>query len=436
LKAVLRNWHRVWTENVRPNLQPANLQLDFSCDVADVETGQLALEPFLAEIRPYLARCNIRLARRKIEALRRIARSAVERVVCPAEPSKIELGPPIQQLRRQKTPTSFMDLPAEIRQHIFEYTDLVVPDSEVEWSTYRGWYIRCGESWQDEQSSEYLSHLHPIAKDRSMTTDDAFGYRKYDLERAHCLEKLGGRGCFCKSRHTVYSSYSKLKCWAPPTPLFLICSILRQDALKIFYSRNRIVVWPCESICWVSLRPNPLDRLHISTFLMDVVPRDALCHLRYLEIVFDMPDPWAVSDGALMDWCSAGSTELTDWELAIEGITKHVVSSNLSITVVVPGDLDSYLYPHSPDEGAEPSEDELQRRSRYIDNALLPLQRLGPLKHLQIDIWGYPSDGEIVEMIMGPSYEPPRDYTYESAGILVPLFARRGRWLTDSQRFV
>jgi hypothetical protein len=168
---------------------------------------------------------------------------------------------------------------------------------------------------------------------------------------------------------------------------------------------------------------------------MDVVPRDALCHLRYLEIVFDMPDLWLVSDEELLDWCSAGSTGLTDWELAIEGITKHVVSSNLSITVAVPGHLDWYLYPHSPDEGAEPSEDRLQRRNRYIDKALLPLQRLGPLKHLDIEVSGYPSEREIVEMIMGPSYEPPRDYTYESAQIPVPLFARRGRWRTDAQKF-
>jgi hypothetical protein len=162
-------------------------------------------------------------------------------------------------------------------------------------------------------------------------------------------------------------------------------------------------------------------------FLMDVVPKEALRYLRYLEIVFDTPDYLSLNDQALLDWCSEGSTELVDWEHTIEQITAHVVASTLSITVVFPTDLGSYLSQNVPGETSEYSEEELQRRKSCLYNAMLPLQRIGPLKHLRIDIWGYPGGCEIMETIMGPSYEPPRDYTFESAELPVPLFARTGR---------
>jgi hypothetical protein len=435
-KAVLWNWHRVWIEKIRPNLRPATLELDFSCDVADAETGQFAVQPFLAETRPYMAKCNIRLARHKNEALRRIARSAVERVVCAAESGKLQVPPASQQLLPRKDQASLMSIPTEIRRQILEYTDLVVPDNEIEWSAHRGWYIRRGEPWQDEQCTPCLFHMHPIAEDKSENTNDFIKYTKIDLERACCQEKLGGRRCFCKNRHTVYSSYSKLNCWAPPTPLFLICSVIRHEALQVFFTQNRIVVWPSKSMCWVGILQNSPGRLHISTFLMDVVPKEALRYLRYLEVVFDMPYHPRVNDAVPLDWCSAGSTELVDWQRTIEEIRAHVVSSNLSITVVFPGDMGSYLSDLMPDADFGHSEAELQLRKACLYNALLPLKRLSPLKHLCVDIWGYPGGWEIMKTIMGPSYEPPCDSEYITAELPVPLFARKGRWLSDAQRFV
>lgn len=167
-----------------------------------------------------MSKCNIRIAREKSTTLRQLAKLAVERVVCPT--MLLYTFPPADNAS-----VTLTDLPAEVRQRILEYTDLVVPENEVEWSPYRGWYLRRSGCEFEEKPDARLSHLHPIAKDMSETTNDAF--------RRYCQEKLGGRGCFCKSRHTVYSSYSRLPCWSPPTPLFLINSTLRQDALKVFF---------------------------------------------------------------------------------------------------------------------------------------------------------------------------------------------------------
>ncbi|KAF1824813.1 uncharacterized protein K489DRAFT_142132 [Dissoconium aciculare CBS 342.82] len=443
-KAVLQNWSRVWTA-IRQHLMPATLELDFTCDVVDVETGKLALRPFLTEESPYMAKCNIRLARSKNEALRQLAQVAVQRIVCPKmlrntfRHGRSKHGAP------NNNSITFVDLPAEIRLLILGYTDLVAPENEIEWSSYRGWYIRRGSGGNNEAFC-CLVHLHPIAEDKSDTSDDAHlpAYKKDNYTRQYCREKLGGRGCFCKSRHTVYSSYSESSCWAPPTPLFLVNSIVRRDALKVFFSRNRIVVWPSESLDHAWERRH--SRSHISSFLSEVVPKDALRHLRYLEVVF--------SEHLKGD-------ELVEWKRTIEGIKPHLVSSSLALKIFFaagpPDPLHNY-YELSRDEeeeegkeeGEEEKEEEggasqeefLESRRHYV-NTVLPLQHLrNHLKHLWISVFELPEERseesvwadcsrELEHTIMGPSYKPPTSDDYKLNGLPKPLFLRTGRWYSD-----
>ena len=47
-------------------------------------------------------------------------------------------------------------------------------------------------------------------------------------------------GCFCRRRHTAF--FLGCKCWAPPTGLFFISHILRQDAEFVFFSGNRFIL--------------------------------------------------------------------------------------------------------------------------------------------------------------------------------------------------
>jgi hypothetical protein len=410
------------------------------CDVADIETGELALKPFLTETQPYMAKCNIRLARRKIEVLQQLAQLAIEHIVCPST-----LCSPLPEARRCNNSITFMDLPSEIRQHILGYTDLVVPGKEVEWSPHRGWYLRRGGEEFNGTDHKALLHFHPIAKDQSETIDDAHNYREQDHNRAYCQEKLGGRGCFCKIRHTVSSSYSKVGCWAPPTPFFLVNSILRQDALQVFFSQNRIVVWPTKSTWFVETVLHSPSRLHISTFLSDVVPKDALRHLRYLEVVFEYFD----YPGHLT-WCPTSSPELIDWKRTIEEIKPHLASSSLAVKIVFPPEP-SFADVELPDElqtSVAFSKAEFQHRKTCYFNTILPLQRLAcHLKHLWVWIYGnveepgggtgYTADWsrELETTIMGHAYEPPRRSDYSSDGPPVPLLLRNGRWFTDRKYF-
>jgi hypothetical protein len=278
-----------------------------------------------------------------------------------------------------------MDLPAEIRQHILGYTDLVVPDNEVEWSPYRGWYLRKGAEGFHGFGQHDLRHIHPIAKDESENTNDAHMFRIENYNRAYCREKIGGRGCFCKSRHTACSSYSKVACWAPPTSLFLVNSHLRQDALQIFFSQNRIILWPSNSMWYPKSVLQSPSRLHVSIFLCDVVSKDALRHLRYLEVVFEhfgYPEH--------LTWCPTNSPELIDWKRRIEEIKPYLSSSRLAIKVVFPPEPLMY-YDELPDEHkriVEFSHVEFLHRKTCYFNTVLPLQSLaGHLKHLWIRIY-------------------------------------------------
>lgn len=132
----------------------------------------------------------------------------------------------------------------------------------------------------------------------------------YDyITKLACWERNINSGCFCMSYHAVASNHHLCNCWAPPTALFLVCRyetrfaflvcpsirltyghrIMRQDALKVFFNQNRYVVAPEGGGIGeggfdpVSTSPTTLP---ITTFLQNVVPKDALQHLRYLEILF------------------------------------------------------------------------------------------------------------------------------------------------------
>jgi hypothetical protein len=246
----------------------------------------------------------------------------------------------------------------------------------------------------------------------------------------------------------VSSSYSKLNCWAPPTPFFLVNSTVRQDALQVFFSQNRIVVWPTNTMKLPDIVLQSPSRLHVSVFLHDVVPKDALRHLRYLDVVFER-----FGHPGHLTWCPHSSPELMDWKRTIGKIKPHLASASLAIAIVFPPDP-IYIYFDDPDDpdGLNRlrmySKEEFRHRKTCYFNTVLPLQQLaGGLKHLWVSISGdveqpgrgakYTSEWsrELVSTIMGPSYEPPHRYDFESDELPVPLLPRIGRWLLDLRSF-
>jgi hypothetical protein len=135
-------------------------------------------------------------------------------------------------------------------------------------------------------------------------------------------------GCFCRRRHAAFSF--RCQCWAPPTPLFLVCRTLLQDAQFTFFSGNRFIVHDYKaSRCWAlpffreytnheleepprasaSDTPRyayPNTRFAASQFLRDVVPTHCLAYLRFLELVFPpyLAQTWPRGDHhpVLQDW--------------------------------------------------------------------------------------------------------------------------------------
>lgn len=78
-QGVLEQWHELWTSHIRPELagRPLVLDLNFICDVSDVATGALAVQPFLNEPEPLVKACSIRLSPSRNTTLARLARKAV-----------------------------------------------------------------------------------------------------------------------------------------------------------------------------------------------------------------------------------------------------------------------------------------------------------------------------------------------------------------------
>ena len=246
-----------------------------------------------------------------------LAQKAVEALVPPRE------VPGTDRPRRDPSPFRFLALPPELRQKILQYTDLVTRWREVEWNPHHAlYYSRAKDIHHATEVPDSLYGNANIAKNQAL-------WRPEHLSSWFCWERTLHRGCFCKSYHAAYSSAVQCKCWAPPTPLFLVCKLMREDAMQVFFSHNRFVIAPeCvgpEKIGVVETSP---VRLPISIFLSDVVPTEALRHLRFLDIYFP-----AFGDELPCDYCPAGSPEQLDWIDILESVKDKLSLPNLTLRV-------------------------------------------------------------------------------------------------------
>ncbi|KAF7865990.1 hypothetical protein EAF04_006153 [Stromatinia cepivora] len=83
-------------------------------------------------------------------------------------------------------------------------------------------------------------------------------------------------------RDNFYLHYRTTIC-LEPTPLFLVCRTLYEDARAVFFSMNHFVITPVTGCTEPAETP---DRLEILIFLKDALPPAALQYLKSLEIVF------------------------------------------------------------------------------------------------------------------------------------------------------
>ncbi|KAK3308756.1 uncharacterized protein B0T15DRAFT_483349 [Chaetomium strumarium] len=386
---MLDEWRRT-ADYLSSRIKPGGLRLALVCDLdpqeADIMDSVTKVLAPLSSL-PELKDCHIRLCKSPNAELTRIARNAaLQACRTPEPPSSPSSGPRI------------LSLPHELRLHILEYTDLITPWREVMWSRrHRGYrYPAEGCYPRGDFPCPYPSddHWHHGCQFRGCNHQERI--RLPDNEVWH-----GSIGCFCRLRHAAFSS--ACRCWTPPTPLFLVCRALSEDAKFVFFSRNRFVVSdsrgynPCDALkdyvryepvqdnnrpAWhrpdwlwvmlgnqreVQLRAYPYERFAASQFLREVVPADCLGYLRSLELIFPPYNH--------MCWPDDGHPALQDWIATVDWVKHKIRASGLTLRLTMAGSL-SHV-PDGPDHRYELSREQGEQVLAGYNRILESLDCLG-----------------------------------------------------------
>jgi hypothetical protein len=287
------------------------LALGLVCDIDPhheraLDIAMLATTP-LQSI-PRLRDCHIRLCHTPDPRLQQVAEASVLQAC--RIPSPPYSKPPTQA-------ATLITLPYELRLRILEYTDLITPSREVQWSRQDQGYVAFFGDSDHAPHREYRDQFYACRT----SSDPNFSI-----------------GCFCRRRHTAFSF--QCKCWAPPTPLFLVCRTLYRDAQLTFFSGNHFIVHDYEADpCWIlpflgqNPEPGPAprydyhsERFGASQFLREVVPAHCLAYLRFIELVF----PPYLSQS----WPQAGQPAMQDWWATVDWLQDKINAPSLTIRLV------------------------------------------------------------------------------------------------------
>lgn len=181
------------------------------------------------------------------------------------------------------TPFRYLDLPQELRLLILEYTDLVSEDY-IQWRP-RKVVLDC--------SCEYEFEMRVmVAKDECICATS-----NYRPPNADCCGECGPSDesliCYCSKRGPTFSSSCRCRPLRPS--LFSVSRQVRADAIHIYYSQNRFIVTPFNSL---KLRTTDLEtymdgsphaiynipQIELSLYLSSIA-RNALQYIRWLEWV-------------------------------------------------------------------------------------------------------------------------------------------------------
>lgn len=242
-----------------------------------------------------------------------------------------------------------LDLPPEIRLKVLEFTDLVTPLREVEWSSGKKFALRFSLQICRQIECIWSGPCYPPR------------YPACQFIKCWHLDRQNA-GCFCHRHHAAFSS--TCKCWAPPTSLFLVCKDLQHEAQTVFYSQNRfVIVAPLEE-CYRPVASTP-QRLDISIFLRDVVPPQALSLLKFLDIVFPpfYDDYIGEHEPAYQDWLQTINHLADLARLPVFTLRVHMA--------------DIGLYPeHAPEYRTQMTREESQTIVNAYEWTIKPLSKL------------------------------------------------------------
>ncbi|KAI1809247.1 hypothetical protein GGS20DRAFT_572790 [Poronia punctata] len=365
-----------WKEMIRHVLShtaPKTLSLQLVCNKGDSAETESVLEPLLASP-GMLKSIELEIGSERDDKLISLVR---ERGTCIEGRDNVDPDGIFP----------FLDLPTELRSKVLEYTDLVTPYGQVEWESVHGFYVY--DPAMDDLAGVYADD---IEQDSDMVSSS--GRRRYDgpenlldgrLHRAmkflncktasHSFRSDNFK--YCMRRNSTYSA--ACNCWIPPSSLMLVCRAMYEDAIRIFYSRNRIIIMPPERSFDTPLSPSiaPL-RLEPSRFITRHMYPHVLQHLRRLEIVFPEIDPGFRAE-------TAGSL-YPDWLFAIDHLRQHANLSVLTINIQLSCETSKYNDEYNIWHGSvEQQQEEMLQPHLQL---LRPLQALRDIAALFIYLEG------------------------------------------------
>lgn len=185
----------------------------------------------------------------------------------------------------------------------------------------------------------------------------------------------------------------------------LVSRAFRESALQVFFSRNRFIVmaeWDGRFLhAWDHHYIAP-PRLPVSKFLRDVVPEDALRHMRHLEVVFT-----PFEDRNPSPYCALGSPCHADWLDTLITLKDKLTLSALTIDI----HFKHLISPLAP-------LDKRQFSERHFATKAVFMRVIGPMRHWRglarffMRLVSSPSkpylpdwEKEIEKAVMGPDYD-------------------------------
>lgn len=293
-------------------VRPRKLNISFVCDFdpRDPRTfgaARLAMAP-LINLSP-LRDCHIRLSRRPNRELEQIARNSVLRacgIVGQEEPT------PTLTNASAESGSMLMSLPRELRFRVLEYTDLITPWIEIEWSQSQKRYLK-GHTWCGDEQLACGTGGHHACQFKKCWTDFMERDSRYRDPRPRV-------GCFCRVRHAAFSF--NCRCWSPPTDLLLVCRAFCKDAQVVFFSGNRFLVH--DSRTYNRTGNYLFDRYPVVEFLRDVVPVDCVDQIRSLEISMHTMHSHD-------SWPREGSRVLSEWKDTVQFMKEKMNMEGLNL---------------------------------------------------------------------------------------------------------
>ena len=170
--------------------------------------------------------------------------------------------------------------------------------------------------------------------------------------------------------------------------LFLVSKAVLEVARGVFLGANRFVIVP-EGDGWGTCRQvvdRSPERMPAAIFLMQVVPRDTLRHLRFLEVVFPpFRTPWMLSH----------EPAYQQWQDAIEMVRDHVTLPALILRIYF---ADKVYYADSPISfRVEMTKEQAMEVYESYMRIMMPLQELKGLSKLFVHVawpWNWTVRGQ------------------------------------------